>query len=428
MITFYKIVTTLLYPFILILIFYRKILLKEDPIRYKEKIFIKSFDVKKKKFKLIWFHAASIGEFKSILPLIKTLNEKNDNLEFLITTTTVSSGNLAVLELNKFKNTTHRFFPVDVNFIMEKFLFLWRPDIIFLVDSEIWPNLILNAKKKGIPICLINARITKKTFFRWKLISKTANKIFKIFDLCLTSNLETANYLKSFGANNIYNLGNLKLTEQINVEEIQGINENFLKNNNFWCAVSTHDGEDDFFLKTHLEIKKVKKKIITVIAPRHIDRANKVKNLCDNYGLNSQILNKNEKISDDKEIIIINSYGELLIYFKFAKSVFLGKSLLKKFEETGGQSPIDAAKLGCSIYHGPYVYNFQEIYKLLDENKISRETKNPVDLANMVISNFDNNYKNQDRFSLLINNLGQQTLNGTIKKINKFLLNEKNKA
>ena len=103
MITFYKIITTLLYPLILILIFYRKILLKEDPINYKEKIFIKSFDVKKKKFKLIWFHAASIGEFKSILPLIRSLNEKNKNLEFLITTTTVSSGNLAMLELNKLK-------------------------------------------------------------------------------------------------------------------------------------------------------------------------------------------------------------------------------------------------------------------------------------------------------------------------------------
>ena len=139
MITFYKIITTLLYPLILILIFCRKILLKEDPIRYKEKIFIKSFDVKKKKFKLIWFHAASIGEFKSILPLIRSLNEKNKNLEFLITTTTVSSGSSS--ELNKFKNTTHRFFPVDVNFIMEKFLFL-RSLILFLVDSEIWPNLI----------------------------------------------------------------------------------------------------------------------------------------------------------------------------------------------------------------------------------------------------------------------------------------------
>ena len=114
-------------------------------------------------------------------------------------------------------------------------------------------------QKKDIPINLINARITKKTFFRWKLISKTANKIFKIFDLCLTSNLETANYLKMFGANNIYNLGNLKLTEKINIEEIKGKNENFLKNKDFWCAISTHDGEDDFFLKTHLEIKKVKK-------------------------------------------------------------------------------------------------------------------------------------------------------------------------
>ena len=113
---------------------------------------------------MIWFHAASVGELKSILPLIKELNQQNKNLEFLITTTTLSSGNLAKEKLEQYNNISHRYLPVDVNFIINKFLLLWKPDIIFLVDSEIWPNLILNANDKKIKLGIINARITKKHF------------------------------------------------------------------------------------------------------------------------------------------------------------------------------------------------------------------------------------------------------------------------
>lgn len=165
MILTYRILTNLIYPLLFIFIFLRIILKKEDPKRYKEKIFISHFNVNRKKdFKLIWFHAASIGEIKSIIPIIEELNMSRKNLEFLVTTTTLSSANLATEELKKFNNTQHRFFPFDINFLIDKFLSLWKPSAIFLVDSEIWPNLIFNANKKRIPIAIINARITEKNF------------------------------------------------------------------------------------------------------------------------------------------------------------------------------------------------------------------------------------------------------------------------
>ena len=161
MILLYRILTTLLYPLFVILIYLRKFYKKEDLRRYKEKIFSSHFNVdKKNNKKLIWFHAASIGEFKSIIPIINQLNRNYKKLEFLITTTTLSSSNLSKIELGKIKNARHRFFPLDVGFLIEKFLRLWKPDLIFLVDSEIWPNLILNAKKNGVPLALLNARIT----------------------------------------------------------------------------------------------------------------------------------------------------------------------------------------------------------------------------------------------------------------------------
>jgi len=145
MILIYRILTTLIYPLLLIFIYYRKILKKEDSIRFKEKILISHFNVnRKKESKLIWFHAASIGELKSIIPIIELLNKNKNKLEFLITTTTLSSGNLAKIELKNIYNAYHRFIPFDVEFLIKKFLLLWKPDAIFLVDSEIWPNLILN--------------------------------------------------------------------------------------------------------------------------------------------------------------------------------------------------------------------------------------------------------------------------------------------
>ena len=149
MLLIYRSLTNLLYPIIIILIFLRKLNKKEDKLRYKEKIFSSSFNVKRRKNKkLIWFHAASIGELKSIIPIIKYLNKNHYKYDFLITTTTLSSSNLTRDEFKSTNNIHHRFLPIDVHFIIKRFLKMWRPDVIFLVDSEIWPNLILLASKK----------------------------------------------------------------------------------------------------------------------------------------------------------------------------------------------------------------------------------------------------------------------------------------
>ena len=425
MILIYRVFTTLIYPLLFVYICYRKILKKEDPSRYKEKILISSFGANRKKnSKLIWFHAASIGEFKSIVPIIKELNDKNKNLEFLITTLTLSSSNLVNEEFQKFNNIHHRFLPFDVGFLVKNFLAAWKPNAIFLVDSEIWPNLIIQANKNKIALALINARITSKTFNRWIRIHNTAKNIFSLFNLCLTSNLETKDYLQKLNAKNIYFNGNIKLINQIDKTSINNVNEKILLKNRFWLAASTHKGEENFCLKTHLYIKKRFNDLITIIAPRHIDRVRKIKSLCDSYNLNAQIVNKNELIQENKEIIIINSFGILNEYFKYAKSVFIGKSILKELSNVGGQNPIDAAKLGCKIYHGPYVYNFKEIYESLVKNKISKKIIDHKELADNLIEDLNTPKKEEDKISNLINSLGKKTLTDTMHNIDNFLINE----
>ena len=425
MIIIYRVLTFLLYPLLVLVIILRKFINKEDKFRYREKIFSSSFNINRKKNSfLIWFHAASIGELKSILPIIKKLNKKN--IEFLITTVTLSSSRIALDEFKKYKNIHHRFYPLDVRFLVRNFLNSWKPNAIFLVDSEIWPNLIFEAKFQNIPIALLNARITNKTFRKWKIFPKTAKKIFQNIQMSLTSNLETKNYLEKLSAQNVVFNGNIKLVSENKNPQYKSLNKNFLIKKKLWLAASIHVGEEIFCIKTHLKIKEKFNDLITIIAPRHLDNIQKIKSKCEKLDLKVEVLNKDEKISQDKEIILINDFGVLQSYFEIAKSVFIGKSSLEKFKDVGGQNPIDAAKLGCKIYHGPYVYNFQDIYKFLKKNNISKEIRSFDELSKNIIQDIENPNKKNNRNYNLINNLGNVTFKKTMKNVEKFLFNEIN--
>ena len=425
MILAYRILSNFLYPFLFIFLYLRVFLKKEDPKRFKEKLFTSHFNVKRKdELKLIWFHAASIGEFKSIVPLIEQLNTNKKSYEFLITTSTLSSGNLAKSELKNLYNVHHRYFPFDVSFLIDKFLQLWRPEKIFLVDSEIWPNLILKSKARKIPLAIINARLTEKSFNRWSIFPKTAEKIFSVFDLCLCSNKETQNYLGKLRARNVRYEGNLKLIKKININKINEKNSDILSKIRFWFAASIHEEEDIFCLKIHNELKKSYKDIITIIAPRHLNTVEKIKILSEKKNFKVQILNRDDKISEDKEILIVNSFGFLQSYFKYAKSVFIGKSIVPRLKHDSGQSPIDAAKLNCKIYHGPYVSNFKELYEILKINKISHRIDNYLELSKKLILDLKENQK-KERFDVnYIRKMEINILINTMNVVNNFLQDE----
>ena len=425
MILAYRILSNFLYPFLFIFLYLRVFLKKEDPKRFKEKLFTSHFNVQRKdELKLIWFHAASIGEFKSIVPLIEQLNANKKSYEFLITTSTLSSGNLAKLELKNLYNVHHRYFPFDVSFLIDKFLQLWQPEKIFLVDSEIWPNLILKSKARKIPLAIINARLTEKSFNRWSIFPKAAEKIFSVFDLCLCSNKETQNYLGKLRARNVRYEGNLKLIKKININKINEKNSDILSKIRFWFAASIHEEEDIFCLKIHNELKKSYKDIITIIAPRHLNTVEKIKILSEKKNFKVQILNRDDKISEDKEILIVNSFGFLQSYFKYAKSVFIGKSIVPRLKHDSGQSPIDAAKLNCKIYHGPYVSNFKELYEIFKINKISHKIDNYLELSKKLILDLKENQK-KERFDVnYIRKMEIDILINTMNVVNNFLQDE----
>ena len=259
-----------------LIIIYRIIKKKEDPKRFFEKI--GNFNYKKKNKNLIWFHGSSVGEVLSVVPLIEKLEKKKNVKKILITSNTLSSAKI-IKNLN-LKNTFHQYFPLDSNFLVEKFLNHWKPKAVFFIDSEIWPNMILKIRERNIPLILLNARLTKNSFNNWKNIISFSEKIFSNFNLCLAQNSETKKYLKILGAKNIKKIGNLKFSQSssdLKNKSISKIKKIFRKRKVIFSAISTHDGEELFCGKVHINLKKKYKNIISIIIPRHIHRAHEIK-------------------------------------------------------------------------------------------------------------------------------------------------------
>ncbi|MFL2889806.1 MAG: 3-deoxy-D-manno-octulosonic acid transferase [Pelagibacteraceae bacterium] len=418
----YSNLTKLFFPFLIILVTLRKYLGKEDPERFKEKIFSNS-NKKIKNFKkeLIWFHGASIGEISSVFCLINYLVKKNKRI--LITSTTLSSGKLIEDIYKNNSNIIHLYFPFDVPFLVKKFLKKWKPKSIIFIDSEIWPNFLSEIKKRKLPLALLNARITKKTMNRWKLFLSFAKENFSSFNICLASSKESAKNLKVLGAKNIKFIGNLKYCLDVeNKHKISSDNLKIIKNKDTWCCASTHDGEEILCVKTHKQLKKKNKKILTIIIPRHLNRNQDIYNYCKNEGLNIQIINKNEKINVKTEVLLINSFGSLSKYYRVCKSVFIGKSLLKKLILVGGQNPIEPAKYGCKIYHGPFVYNFQEVYDYLKKINVAIQIRDVNELTKNLKSDFNNKKKINSYSARKINLYGKMVLKKTIKELKRSIV------
>ena len=385
----YRFLTILLYPIFVLLIYFRKLLNKEDNSRYKEKIFRLERSKNNKERKLIWFHGASIGEIASVKPVIKKILEENNKLNILITSNTFSSGKMIEKDFRENNNISHYYFPLDVPFLIQKFLNYWKPDLAIFIDSEIWPNYIFELKKRKVNLVLINGRITNKTFERWKFFKKFSNHLFSSFNVCFASSKDSFKKLKELGVKNLKYYGNLKfISTKKNDQKLDKSIINFFDKHEVWCAASTHEGDEMFCIKTHKKLKINYRNTLTIIIPRHITRIKKIFSKCKKNNISAQIFNEGDKIQEDTELLLINSFGALPKYYNYCKSVLMGKSTDRKLIKVAGQNPLEAIRAGCHVYHGPYVYNFQEIYDFLNSEKIASKVENIDQLVNRLEEDF----------------------------------------
>ena len=413
MIFIYRFFINIIFIFSPLIILIRLLKKKEDLKRFKEKLgfFLKN----KSKGKLIWFHGASVGEFQSIVPLLEKLEKSKKISKILITSNTLSSSK--VISKIRLKKVLHQFFPIDNDLIIKKFINHWKPSMALIIDSEIWPNTLINLNKKKIPTVLINARITKKSYSRWIKFKNFSKLIFSKYDLCLSSNKETVRYLNKLGAKKVKYFGNLKYSQSENERiEIDKKTIKFISRKNVWCASSTHNTEEKFVGLVHNKLKKKYKNPLTVIIPRHIDRIETIKEQLSNLGLKVHIHEPKTRIHKDTDIYLVNSFGKTKSFYSIVKNVFLGGSLINH----GGQNPLEAVRYDCNILHGPNVYNFDEIYKFLYKQKISKKVINIGQTTNVLIKHF-NSKKSKKNIKDKIKKIGQKILKKNIDEINLIL-------
>ena len=375
MIYFYRIIFNiilLLSPLIFIVRFIKK---KETLTSYKQKIFF--INKNRQKGNLIWFHGASVGELKSIIPIIEKLELNSEFKQILVTSNTLSSSN--IINDLKFKKTIHQFFPIDFLFITKKFLNYWKPSIAIFIESEIWPSIFKILDKKKIPLILLNARITHKSFNQWLIFGRYAKSVFKKISYSYPQNIETIKYLKKLNVKNINFIGNLKFIENPydKTNNHKKKLESIFSDYKIWVAASTHHDEEMICAKAHIILKRKINNLITVIIPRHIDRTNEIISKISNLGLKVVRHSSKVKKLDNSDIYIVDTYGESRKFYQIAKTVFLGGSLTNR----GGQNPLEAARYGAKILHGKNIKNFEDIYKYLKKLNFTKSINNSESLA-----------------------------------------------
>ena len=417
----YKIFTYLFYLIAPVYLLFRKIRKKEDPKRYIEKL--AKINTPRGDGFLIWLHVASVGEAMSTLPLIENLIQEEKIKKILLTSITFSSGKILEKKYANNSKVIHQFLPFDVPSLNNKFLEHWKPNLSIFIDSEIWPNLITQISKRKIPILLLNARITKKTFLRWKLLINFAKKIFEKFNLCIVSNNETENFLKILGAKNIKNYGNLKYSNIKNdlSKKLDSIFFEKIKNRKIWCAASTHSPEEILCAKSHIKVKKDFSDILTIIIPRHINRVEKIYKDLLNMNLKVVLHSQSNQIDKYTDILLVDSYGETLKFYDISKYVFLGKSLVHSLIKDSGQNPIEPARLGCKIFHGPNVSNFVEIYDYFTTLEIARKINNFDELSLLLVEEFKKDEPKNLEIAVKIEKYGQNIFNNVIMELKKYI-------
>ena len=325
---------------------------------------------------LVWLHGASVGELVSVIPLIERISEKG--FVVLCTSGTVTSANLAEQRLPK--GVIHQFVILDTPRFAKRFFDHWQPDLALFVESDLWPNLIVAIAERGIPLILVNARVSERSFNRWRRVPGTIAALLRCFDLCLAQSPAHAERYRELGAPRIVTTGNLKFDvpePPADPESLAALRA-ALDGRTLLAGASTHAGEETVLIEAHRRLRGSFPRLLTVIAPRHPDRGPGILESAHAAGLKAALRSRRELPRADTDIYVADTLGELGLIYRVAPVVFVGGSLVSH----GGQNPIEPVKLGAAILHGPNVWNFAEIYAALDQSRAAEEV---TDLEGFVL-------------------------------------------
>lgn len=328
---------------------------KEDPERLPERIGLPG--AARPDGPLLWLHAASVGESQSALVLLDRLLRERPALSVLVTTGTVSSARLLATRLPP--RCVHQFAPADCPRWVRRFLDHWRPDAAIWMESELWPNLIHANSARGTPAALVNARMSERSFANWRRVPGMARVLLQCFEFCLAQSEEQAARFRALGAKNATSTGNLKFSaaplsaDPAALQELKAE----LAGRMVWLAASTHAGEETLAAQVHARLKPHHPGLLTIIAPRHPDRAEEILKMIAAHELRAARRSAGETVGPDDDIYLADTMGELGLFYRLAPISYVGGGMAR----LGGHNPLEPAQLGSAVLHGPDMANFRTV-------------------------------------------------------------------
>jgi 3-deoxy-D-manno-octulosonic-acid transferase len=347
----YRAATGLLAPLAMVYLQHRRRHGKEDARRFRERQGFPS--ARRPPAPLVWIHAASVGEATATLALIERLLQVRPVLEVLVTTGTVTSARL--LETRLPRRARHQFVPADVPPWIERFLDHWRPDLALWVESELWPNLILATHARRVPMALVNGRLSAASYARWQRWPRLIGPMLAAFSVCLVQDEVQAKRFRRLGAPNVGAVGDLKAAAAplpVDRPQLEQLTAQ-IGQRPVWLAASTHAGEEEIAARVHLLVAADHPGLLTIIAPRHPVRGNAIHAMLGARGLQVTRRRRGEPITDQTDVYLADTLGELGLFYRLAGIAFVGGSLVAK----GGHNPFEAARLDCAVLYGPDVGN-----------------------------------------------------------------------
>lgn len=330
--------------------------------------------------RLVWMHAASVGETNVALPLIRTIGEARPDVNFLLTTGTVTSAEIAERRLGP--RAIHQFVPLDSPRYARRFLDHWRPDLAVFTESEIWPNLILETAARQTPIAIVNARISHRSFGRWRRNAGMARPLFSRMALVLAQNERFARWYSLLGARDVRNSGNIKIDAPpppIDSAELHRL-QAATAGRPLYVAASTHEGEDEIVAAAHKLLAARHPGFLTIIVPRHPERAGAIADMLAGAGLSARRRSSGAMPDAATQIYVVDTIGELGTFYGLAPVAFIGGSLIPH----GGQNPIEAVRRGAAVLTGPHTHNFTDAHIALGRTKGVLLVKDAASLAEAV--------------------------------------------
>lgn len=316
--------------------------------------------------KLIWCHAASVGESLALLPLLGRLAEHPAKPTILLTSGTRTSAEILARRLPP--SIIHQYVPVDTQAATLRFMAHWQPDLAIITESEIWPNLIGKIRRYGIPAALVNGRMSARSAKRWHFFASLwIARMLSVFDIVLAQSEGDAERLRGLGAFQAHSVGNLKAAaDPLPVDAAQlATLKSAINGRPVWLFASSHEGEDDVALDAHKKLQAEFPNLLTIIAPRHLVRASRIRELITTRGLKAASRSLNQLPDKDDDVYLADTMGEMGMLYSAAKIVCVGGS----FVDAKGHNPLEPACFGCAVLFGPDMRNTAETaQQMLDAN------------------------------------------------------------